>query len=121
MDSEEAIIARGIVAMEIIIGVLELQKIKLSLCSCPTNGSTRHRVIQSIFFDASFGYKRPPAIPGRIILASFLIPAARLQMALKVSIVEILTFVIWQHINRFVEMEKAESSLIRLQIVFNGN
>merc|ERR1719265_1660593 len=106
-------------AMKFVIGMLELQKIKLSLPSRPTDGSTLHWVIQSILFDSSLGYKRPPAMPGRIILASLLLPAARLQVALKVSIVEIFTFIIWQHINRLAEMKEAKSSLIRHQVVFN--
>jgi len=119
MHTEEAIIARGVMAMEMVIGVLELQEIKFRLRSRPSNDSTLHWVIQSILSDSSLGYKRPPAIARGIILAIFLLPATGLQMALEVGVSEIRTLIIWQHINGLVYMPKTKSSLIRHQVVLH--
>lgn len=87
-------IARGIVAMEVVISILQLQKWQAGLGTTPTNRRTKNWIVLTILAVPSLLHQAPPAAAW--VERTLLSPAAtHLQMARQVCVPEVCALVIW--------------------------
>lgn len=87
-------IARGKVAMKVVISILQLQKWQAGLGTTPTNSRTKNWIVLTILAVPSLLHQAPPAAAW-VECTLLSLAATHLQMARQVCVPEVCALVIW--------------------------